>query len=54
MEFNCLEDTEPLRRDSLLFNIRSPGLPDTQLTSEVILEATQDPWSDPGLGNPAP
>ena len=29
--FNCFKVTEPLRGDSLLFTIQSPGLPGTHL-----------------------
>ena len=31
MGFHCLKATEPLQRDSLLFNTRSPGLSGTHL-----------------------
>ena len=32
MGFNCLKAKEPLRRDSLFFTARSPGVPGTHLT----------------------
>ena len=31
MGFNCLEATEPLRRDSLFFTTQFPGIPGTHL-----------------------
>ena len=55
MGFNCLKATEPLRRDSLLFTTRSPGLPGTQLVNlrrmkgRVDLGATQRFWTQDRL-----
>ena len=47
MGFNCLKAAEPLQGDSLLFTIKLPGVPGTQLVylgrmkGRVGLEATQ-------------
>ena len=58
MGFNCLNITEPLRQNSLLFITESPVVPGTHLISfgkmkgwnNLDLEATQQIWiQDPGL-----
>ena len=56
------QDCKPLRGDSLLFNTKSPGVPDTHFIDlrrmkgwGVELGATQWFWTrDPWIGNPVP
>ena len=57
--FNCLQATEPLQGDSLLFTIQLQGIPGAHLIDQekmkgwVDLETTQWFWTwDSWIGNP--
>ena len=56
MGFNCLNATEPLREDRLLFTCKSPGTIDLlRMKSWIELGGTQWFWTrDPWIGNPIP
>ena len=48
MGFNCLQGTEPLRGDSLLFTTKSPGGPNNLLNikSEISVEHLMNTFND--------
>ena len=52
MGFNCLNATKPLRGDSLLFTIQSPGVPGTHLIDLGRMKGCGLPWSYPAVLNP--